>query len=272
MTGTISLPAFDSGHLLGRHPYVRVGDGPRTLLVIPGLNDPLYRVADSWWFDSLMATFCERYAADREVYVVSRPAGLPDDLVTGDLAEGYADVLRELGPADVMGLSLGGFVVEHLAADHPELVDRAVLGLAAHRLSEAGRDRVRRWMELARAGEWGAVAADAGDLLADGWRRPLLRGAGRLYGLTRSPAVPADFIASARACLDHDAGPWLGDVAVPTLVVGGTADPFFTAAQYRRTTSEIPDARLELLPNAGHEAVIERKREFDGAVNGFLRR
>lgn len=252
------------------HPYVAVGDGPRTLLIVPGLNDPLCRVTDAWWFSLLVATYCNRYAGRHTVAMVSRPEGLPDGVSTRELADGYARVLEEVGPADVMGLSLGGFVVQRLAADRPENVERAVLGLAAVRLSTHGREVVERWRALAEREEWRPICEEAARMVASGFRVPVVRGAATLYGRfgSQSPIDRRDFVASADACLDHDATPWLDDVAVPTLVVGGTEDPFFAREEYRRTAASIPDARYAEI-DAGHDAVIDRRREFDGAIRAL---
>lgn len=95
-------------------------------------------------------------------------------------------------------------------------------------------------------------------------------GAATLYGRfgSQSPIDRRDFVASADACLDHDATPWLDDVAVPTLVVGGTEDPFFAREEYRRTAASIPDARYAEI-DAGHDAVLDRRREFDGAIRAL---
>lgn len=76
--------------------------------------------------------------------MVSCPPGLPEGVSTRELAEGYASVLEETGPADVMGLSLGGFVVQRLAADRPER-PRAGRGPA-----ELPRPRGGRTLAIAR--------------------------------------------------------------------------------------------------------------------------
>jgi pimeloyl-ACP methyl ester carboxylesterase len=253
------------------HPYVAVGDGPRTLLVIPGLNDPICRVTDARWFSLLVATYCNRYAGRHTVAMVSRPEGLPEGVSTRELAEGYARVLREVGPADVLGLSMGGFLAQHLAAEHPERVERAILGLAAARLSPHGREVVERWRTFAARDDWRPICEEAARIVAGGLRGSIARGAASLYGRlgSQSTVDRRDFVASADACLDHDATPWVEDVAVPTLVLGGTEDPFFAREEYRRTAASIPDARYVEF-DAGHEAVLDRRREFDAAIRGFL--
>lgn len=254
------------------HPYVAVGDGSRLLLIVPGLNDPLCRVTDRIWFSLLVATYCDRYTGEHTVAMVSRPPGLPENASTRDLAAGYSEVLEETGPADVMGLSMGGFLVQHLAADSPELVENAIFGLAAARLSDRGREVVERWRAHAKNENWRPIYEEAADAVAGGLRGPVVRGAAHLYGrlATQSPVDRRDFLVSAEACLAHDATPRLSAIEAPALVIGGTDDPFFSAECYRETAFEIPEARFVEIEEAGHEAVLDRRSEFDGAIREFL--
>lgn len=260
---------------LADHPFVRVGEGSRTLLVVPGLNDALLSVVGHERYAKLMTDVCRRYAHDRTVYMVSRPRDLPADVSTRRMARDYARVVDSLdAPAvDVLGLSMGGFVVQHLAADFPHLVGRAVLGLGAARLSPRGRERLSSWRAHATDGEWLPVGLSAADAVGTGWRRRLYRAAGRAgYALRGGPdpVRTADFLASLDACLDHDATERLPEVRAPTLVLGGTEDAFFSAAAYRETADRLPEGTFGRLAGVGHEAPIEHADAFDGAVNGFL--
>jgi pimeloyl-ACP methyl ester carboxylesterase len=245
---------------------------------VPGLNDPLQRVTDSRWFALAMAAYCRRYADGRAVYMVSRPPGLPAGTTTRTMAAGYADVLSAVSErhdhsrADAVGISMGGFLVTHLAADHPGRVGRAVLALAADRLSDRGRDRVGRWREWGQAEEWPEVYRDAADVVASGARRRAMRVAVRAYDrlLDPPPSAREDFLASARATLDHDAVDCLGGIERPVLVVGGDGDPFFSLERFRATARGIPDCRFARIHGASHEAVIQHPGAFGGAIRAFL--
>jgi pimeloyl-ACP methyl ester carboxylesterase len=255
------------------HPFVRVGDGPRTLLVVPGLNDPLHTVGDSWWYPRLMALYLRRYADTHTAYMVSRPHGLAAGTTAADLARGYERVLDALGAesVDVLGLSMGGFVVQHLAAGDAR-VDRAVLGLSGASLSDGGVAVVRRWRDWAAARRWGPIYRDAAGILAAGARARLLQAGSLVYERMFEPVVPADFLVSADACLAFDGRAVCAAVDQPTLVVGADADPFFDEADYRAAADALADGRLAMLRGTGHEAVVEHPDAFDGTVRRFLRR
>lgn len=272
------MSVLATGSIQG-HSYVRVqggDDADGVLVVVPGLNDPLKRVGDARWFAGLMALYLRRYRGERTVYMLSRPRGLGGARTTREMAGHYATAVDALATAegvdavDLLGLSLGGFVVQHLAADRPDRVDRAVLGLAGTELSTAGEQRLQRWRALARQDRWRPIYRDAYGLVATGVRARLLQAASVGYDLVSSPVHPEDFATSVDASLAHDGRDALHDVAVPTLVVGGTDDPFFDEASFRDATRRLTDGRLALLDGVGHDAVVEHPDAFDGAIRRFL--
>jgi pimeloyl-ACP methyl ester carboxylesterase len=71
-----------------------------------------------------------------------------------------------------------------------------------------------------------------------------------------SPADPTDVASSIRNIGFSDAGSrWrdrLGEIAAPTLVVHGVADPFFPIGNGEALAAEIPNARLVRLDQVGH--------------------
>lgn len=262
------------------HSFVRVrggADADGVLVVLPGLNDPLKRVGDARWYAGLMALYLRRYRGARTVYMLSRPPGLGGAGTTREMAARYGPALDALATAesvdavDLLGLSLGGLVVQHLAADRPDRVDRAILGLAGTELSEDGRARLLRWRALGRQERWALIYRDAHGLVATGVRARLLQAGSVAYDRLTEPDRPEDFATSIDASLAHDGRNALHDVPVPALVVGGTADPFFDESAFRDATRRLPNGRLALLDGVGHDAVVEQPDAFDGVITRFLR-
>jgi pimeloyl-ACP methyl ester carboxylesterase len=261
----------ESGQLAGGLPFVRFGEGPRTLVVFPPINDALQDVTHGarffrWYF--------RRFAEDHTVYLVSRRRGLPSGYTTRDMAADYGEALgRDIGPAHVMGLSLGGLVAQHFAADHPEHVESLVIGVAARGLGQEGQEIVRRWIGLAQAGRWRDLHAEMVVAMYTGVRRPLYDLLARLLGgaVVRNPAAREDFVVSAEAALNHDADDRLEAIGARTLVVGGAQDRIFPASLQNDTAERIPGAAVRLIEGVGHGAFDERKRDFDAAVKEFIR-
>ncbi|WP_101297368.1 alpha/beta fold hydrolase [Halegenticoccus soli] len=267
------MPRVDYGLLDDRFPYYRIGDGPRPLVVLPGLSDALQGAEPTRLVAELLARYYYRpYVDGHAVWVVGRPRGMPEGFSTRDMAAEYADALGGIGPASVLGLSMGGLVAQHLAVDYPARVERLVLGAAGYRLGDGGRETIARWEAWAERGEWREIYLDSVPHTYLGYRRWLYPPLFRAFGgaVLPEPANRSDVVVSCRACLDHDARGRLGGVGAPTLVVVGALDHFFPEAILRETAAAIPDARIALLGGAGHGAFEERKRRFDATVRRFL--
>lgn len=86
-----------SGLLTGGLPFVRLSEAGPALVVLPGLTDAIWDVA-------------------------------------ADLAETQRQYHR-IAAARILGISLGGYVAQHPAAEFPALVQRLVIASAAYRVS-----------------------------------------------------------------------------------------------------------------------------------------
>lgn len=62
----------------------------------------------------------------------------------------------------------------------------------------------------------------------------------------------------------------LGEFAVPALIVQGDRDPGISVARAQRAAETIPDARLLLLPGAGHWVHRDRPAEVESALVAFF--
>ena len=268
----MTMPIVASGLLLDTFPFVRVGDGPHNLLVIAGSE---ISNADRGWFtkQSFRIAF-SRFAREHAVYIVNLKRNLPATYSTADMAADYARILREvIGPARVIGMSAGGLIAQHLALQAPELVERLVLAVSGARLSEEGRHAAVTWRDMAQSERWVDLYSSIGEAMLDGPAgKRMLRAAMRIVGplVVPTPQYPQDFIVAMNADLAHDTTALLPALHVPTLVLGGGADPYFPAPLLDETAALIPGAQLKIYAGAGHGVVKMRKRQFEDDVLGFL--
>jgi pimeloyl-ACP methyl ester carboxylesterase len=261
--GTPAAGYFPSGL-----PYNRFGHGARPLVVVQGLlfeNKPQPRYALGPY----------SFLRDRStVFVVLRRPGMPQGYTLGDMAADCAETIRAQfgGPVDVIGVSTGGSIVQHLAADHPDVVRRLVLHSSACTLSPAAKRLQLRVGELARERRW----AEASELLVDAVVPPRPSGPGRrlvvwpiarMMSWSSRSADPSDLIVTIAAEDEHDFRDRLREITAPTLVIAGAADPFYTEELFRETAAGIPGARLALYPGMGHPA---HGRRFARDVLAFL--
>ncbi len=78
------------------------------------------------------------------------------------------------------------------------------------------------------------------------------------------------YMRTIRAMARHDAWPRLGELQVPSLVVGGTADLFLPTASVEELARAISGAELCVLPGATHYLPVEYPEELADRVDGFL--
>jgi pimeloyl-ACP methyl ester carboxylesterase len=257
-----------TGTLADRFPYTRIGTGGRPLVVLPGLvldnATPGRSLARAYGWSM------RRLAEGRTLHIIQRPHGLPAGAGTADIAAEYAALLRaEMGSTDVMGLSTGGLIAQHLALSHPDVVRRLALVVAGARIAPAGRELVTEWRRLADAGRWralrGGMAAAAVDGPVARWFAHRFGGSGR----APEPRDLADFRTTSAADLVHDTTADLPALDRPTLVLGGAADPFFPEATLRATADAIPGATLRVRPG-GHGVPKRHAGWLQAEVGAFL--
>jgi len=266
---SMSMSRARSGYFRSGIPYGRLGQGSRPLVVFQGMlfeNQPQAAMARAYRF----------LRNDYTVFVVLRRPGLRRGCTLKDMADDYAAMIVEEfgGPVDVIGVSTGGSIAQHFAADHPDLVRRLVLHSSAHTLSDEAKRLQRETARLAESGRWreasalmieavlpptGPIKALAGPIVAIGSR----------LMAWKAPADARDLVVTVEAEDGHAFRDRLVEITAETLVVAGAQDPFYTPALFTETAAGIPDARLILHENMGHPAA---GRRFARDVLAFLRR
>jgi pimeloyl-ACP methyl ester carboxylesterase len=241
--------------------------GAPAILLVSGMSASM-----DWWD----ADFCRRLALGGRHVIrydfrdtgrsVSYPPGAPgytgDDLIAD--AAGLIDELAG-GRAHIVGISMGGSIAQHLAIDHSHRVATLTLVSAStgpdddlppmdERLAAAFADPAPEpdWSDHEAVVEYLVEEQRlfAGpDTFDEAYVREIVR---QVVARTR------DIESSAKnhAVLKGSDGTRhrLGEVRAPTLVIHGTADPFFPPGHAVMLAREINRAQLLLLDGVGHEA------------------
>ena len=246
------MPERESvGFLLGDVPYLKIGHGP-PLVSVQGLT-PEHDVPKG--LERRFALSHARpLALDFTVYVVTRKRGLQPGESMSDIAGHLGRAIEhDLGqPVFLDGTSTGGSVALQLAVDRPDLVRRLVVISSAYRLGPRGRELQAEMARLIRAGEPREAWASVMTAMLPG---PLRGPAGPLSRLAVSPmarADPADALVTLDAEDAFDVEADLPRITAPTLVIGGSNDPFYSPELFEGTAAGVQDGRVHLFPGWGH--------------------
>ncbi len=243
-----------------------LGSGPRVVLLRGLARDRRY------WGD-----FPARLAEHAEVMTLDTPGFGGSTPVPGRprMADYAARVARALEAAGwtrtaVFGISWGGALAQQLALDAPQLVSTLVLGCTTHGGPRAIRPSGR------------AIALLGASMIAP---RPL---AARISALLTVSRANRARIAREHAALMHraparvevrkqlralrafDSTSRLPSLAVPALVLTGTADVLIPPANSAAIARLIPGARLVELPGLGHDFTAEDPARVAAIVGELL--
>lgn len=212
-------------------------------------------------------------AADFPGYGLSAPVE-PYDLA--GLAGAVAALIDQLalGPATVVGHSMGGMVAQELVARAPQWVAGLVLASTSPAFGKPGGDWQREFLQSRFA------PLDAGLGMAGL--------APQLVAAMVAPGTPADRQAAAQALMAgvpeatyraavsalvaFDRRAHLPAITVPTLVITGEFDRTAAPEVARKMAERIPGAQLAIVPGAGHLLNMEQPDRFNTALLAFLAR
>ena len=228
------------------------GEGP-PLLLIAGLGLD----GDSWWRS--VPRFAERFRVITFDYRgVGQSGRSPLFCTTDDLADDAVAVLDQAGVerAFVYGFSLGGMVAQRLALRHPGRLSALVLGATqaggTHAVQPGAATLAYLWRAryLSRAA---AAKAAIPHVYGERCRRETPQRIDADLEQRRQRRLdPQAYRGQVTAAMLHDAHRSLHAIDAPTMVVHGENDRLIPKANGELIAREIPEARLHLIPHAGH--------------------
>jgi pimeloyl-ACP methyl ester carboxylesterase len=260
-------------------------------------TDPLVLLVGGTTMLSWPDALCERLAAGgrRVVRYDLRDSGASttvDPEAPGytlrDLAADAAALVDALGarPAHLGGIGVGGMVAQVAALDHPDAFSALTLvgtrAVAPGPVDDDLPEHDAAAMEAAFSRplpDWSdrtavtAYAADGAAVLGDDPEQARTTAA-RIWDRTPSSASSvheANQLGMVFSRLDCTPR-WrerLGDLAVPTLVVHGRADPFFPVGNGEALAAQIPGARLLVLDDMGTALPDAAAEEVAAAMLGL---
>jgi pimeloyl-ACP methyl ester carboxylesterase len=230
----------------GQHKlmYREYGSGP-ALVLVHGLSG-----SGNWWQHNIpaLAEHFSVYVIDLVGYGSNR-AFRP--IRIQQAAHYIGEFMSKLpaGRAHLVGHSMGGQIVTHVAAEYANHTDRLVL-VAASGLVRA--DLLRMMLRLPSAGRYGRL-----DFI------PTLA-----YDALR--AGPLNLLLGALDLLSNDVTESLNRIIAPTLLIWGEQDTLVPAAVGEAVHRALPGSQLHVLQQAGHVPMWDQPEQFNQLVLDFL--
>lgn len=265
----------------GRVHYHEAGEGSVLLLLHgsgPGVN--------GWAnFQGNLSFFAQQFRC----IIIDFPGYGKSDAVEGDpIAVCVDSVLAVLDALDIkrahiIGNSLGGIIGSHIAASHPQRVNRFVtiggiglniftafpgegLGLLTAFTEDPSRERVESWLR-SMVYDQALITDELIDARFQQATDPVTLATTRMLYSREAIAEIAAFRRGPQSVkvVEH-----LPSIQAPTLITWGRDDrvsPLDIALLPMRL---IPNCELHVFPNCGHWAMIECKQQFEAVVMAFL--
>jgi pimeloyl-ACP methyl ester carboxylesterase len=235
---------------------------------------------DSGMWDAQWDAFSRRYRVirfDMRGYGKSDPAQGPVSR-----RQDLHNVLTQLGVkrAHLVGCSMGGENVIDLALEHPEIVSSLVVISTAPSGFELQGEPPPFLMEMIGAMQQGDVSK-ASELQIRIWVDGPFRKPEQVDSAVRQRAAEMNLIAVKNGTfaiadmqplgpLDPPAASRLKSIRIPTLIIAGALDHPEILRAADVMASEIPGAKMLIIPASAHVPNMEKPKEFNQAVLEFL--
>ena len=203
----------------------------------------------------------------------------PEIASIAQLADDVAKLLDALGieePAAIAGISMGGYVAQHVAVQHPEKVSRLILidTKFAADTREARESRAHLAATVGRVGQHVLADAMVPNLLAatDSARSHLERAANEEF---LRECISKQSVATIQAALQAladrpDMSEPMQHVKKPVLLICGSEDTITPPAIMESMEKILPEGQLVIVADAGHLVPLEAPAVFHETVCSFL--
>lgn len=253
-------------------PYLKFGSGKKTMLVFQG--GPGNMLQKGFGFKMFAKPFFA-FTDDYTVFFVTRKSGLHENYTTVDMSNDYATMIQEEfnGKVDVViGISYGGFIIQHFAADYPEMSDYFIIAMATYKGSDEGVKfdfEYAKYISEGRPGK--AMSTIPTVFIPNRFIRFLLRPLFHLFGSLMKPksdTYAQDILIEAKAEIEHNSKDRLSEIKKPTLILCGDNDYYMPLNYLKEMEQLMPNAILKIYAKKGHNIITSR--QFTQDIADFI--
>ncbi len=246
--------------------YTVFGSGKKNFIILPGLS--IHSVMGS---AEAVAQAFEDYTSEYTVYMFDRPKNMSEGYTVKQIAEDTANAMKELNieSADIFGASQGGMIAQYIAIDHPELVNKMILGSTLSKPNDTFVGVVNEWIKLAsEKDEDGLLASFVDNVYSEGtldaYRDTLIE---TNKGITDEEYER--FLIQANACLTFDCYEELPSIQSEVLVLGCEGDKVVTVEGSKEIV-DVLDCEIYLYDDSYGHGVYDEAPDYRQRCLDFL--
>ena len=193
------------------------------------------------------------------------------------LAEDCKSLVEALGwkKFHVLGHSMGGAIAQTLAVKAPEKIEKLVLSNTFLSIKPVQATVLQFFLDLRK--QRVDVATQLRGLLPWIFSNEFCSSKAGMEEVIQNLinyTYPQSFVGQKRqleALLAFDSEEWVGNISVPTLVIGGAEDILTPRRDGEKISKKIPESQLYTFPHIGHDPVHERPDQYVQVVSEFLK-
>lgn len=241
---------------LGRFlvPYRIYGEAEKTIVCISGAKQTMA----AW------RSFVSHFVADYSVVVFDLPGQGRGQVLSGppgitfdeqiDVLHNVINETNRNGTVILAAASWGTIISVALAARHPELVDKMILGSFGAKPNKAVIEVIREGKELFDTNKTDDIAPlmieKFGQHIPDAHKKQIVE---QFRGMSREQFMSfydhCEFVEQASDIEDFID---LGSITASTLILSGEFDAILDTDDIEKASSRIPDCEFKMIPGAGH--------------------
>ena len=248
--------------------YFQFGHGKETLVILPGLS-----VHNVMVFADSVAEAYQLFTDDYTIYVFDRRKELPPTYSVYEMAQDTAEALHVLGLDEVnlFGASQGGMIAMEVAIDHPELVQKLVLGSTSACVEERQYQVIEKWIQLAKSADAKGLCLAFGEAI---YPQDVFEQSRTLLTEAAESLTDEDlkrFIVLAEGMTGFDVTNDLEKITCPVLVIGSKDDQVLGGDASERIIEHLTaHAELYMYDGYGH-AVYDTAPDYKERIQTFLK-
>jgi pimeloyl-ACP methyl ester carboxylesterase len=190
-----------------------------------------------------------------------------------DDTAGLMNFLR-IPKAHILGISMGGYIAQELAINHPDKVNGLILGCTScggSRAVSMSEERIEKFAANKGLTPEQILRKDMDLYFSDRFVREHPERIEEFVNISFRYYQPADaFFRQLNACLNHDTVDRVSEVSSPTLIMTGDDDHLVPSENSLILKELMPEADLELFPGCRHCFFMEEASKFNRCVVRFL--